>query len=865
MAGDKKPEYPSYETTRGLGLQFALAALLGVSSVLIFSMWRRKWPRLYAARTFRRRDLPPLPSSMFGWIGTLYHTSDQQVLEYAGLDAYVFLMFFRSAFDMLAKLTLISFGAIGPLRLFYTGKYDQDDGGDDENGHKSLLVSLGARSMDPIVSHPALFDNFLWVYPVFTLVFTILCLRSVRKHTLKVVEVRQQYLGNQNSITDHTIRLTGIPSIMRSKQALIEYITSLNIGEVKSAVLCYDWTRLDTLFDTRKKLIRKLERYWADYLGPTFVNEIDMENITLPTATLGNPAALSNPPAGTVRAGVRPAGASLIPNNVRLVRPQGRSGCWGIFGKKVDLIDHYTKKLEELDQQILHERNTMNHNITSTAFITMNTVHSCQMAAQALLSPRPHHLLTHLAPAPHDVIWPSIYMSQRRRSFWAYFITGVFVVATLMTTSPFYYLSRFIDIRTIKKYVPRLGDILEKSPWLETFVTQVLTTYIFTLLNIILPYFNAWLSEMQGHVSREDVELSTVSKNFFYVFINLFVVFTIGINISTWFSFPKDATKVATTLASALRRLSSFYTNLIVLQGVGIFPTRLLQAGTVLQFPFFMVHCKSARDYHELYKPASLNYGILLPTSLLIFLLALMYSILSGRILLFGALYFYIGYYVYKYQFLYSMVHPQHSTGRLWTLVVRRTFFGLALFQIAMIGILVLQSQFFLVLLMTPLPIIIAAVWYDFEKFTEPLLRFIALDAVTQDPTTSETSNAGDSDSSTGSYTLDEPSVIRNMSSIPQVDSSNMSLVNQTGNFYTDSSDIEENIGTSSAAASARHKISRRLSRTLDEEREYNLKYVNPNSVALLDGPWVGVEGNDCIIANPTGLVRRHMSFDEWE
>ena len=47
---------------------------------------------MYAARRRQRNAasrLPELPNSLFGWIPVLYRITDEQVLESAGMDAYV--------------------------------------------------------------------------------------------------------------------------------------------------------------------------------------------------------------------------------------------------------------------------------------------------------------------------------------------------------------------------------------------------------------------------------------------------------------------------------------------------------------------------------------------------------------------------------------------------------------------------------------------------------------------------------------------------------------------------------------------------------------------------------------------------------
>lgn len=107
---------------------------------------------------------------------------------------------------------------------------------------------------------------------------------------------------------------------------------------------------------------------------------------------------------------------------------------------------------------------------------------------------------------------------------------------------------------------------------------------------------------MQGMISQGDVELSVISKNFFFTFFNLFVVFTVFGTFSNFYGFIdsfreiiKDTSLLAYTLASSLERLAPFYVNLIVLQGLGLFPFRLLEFGSVAMYPISLIGAKTPR------------------------------------------------------------------------------------------------------------------------------------------------------------------------------------------------------------------------------------------------------------------------------
>jgi hypothetical protein len=243
-------------------------------------------------------------------------------------------------------------------------------------------------------------------------------------------------------------------------------------------------------------------------------------------------------------------------------------------------------------------------------------------------------------------------------------------------------------------------------------------------------------------ISQADVELSVISKNFFFTFFNLFLVFTVFATASNFYGFWenlrdafKDTTTIAFALARSLETLAPFYVNLIVLQGLGIFPFRLLAFGSVFLHPFQKLAAKTPRDYVELRKPPTFSYGFALPSSILIFIICIVYSVVpsSWRVCLFGLIYFHIGHFIYKYQLLYAMDHRQHSTGRAWPMICGRVIVGLVVFQLAMTGILALRNAITRSILIVPL--LGGTIWfsYFFSRTYGPLMKFIALRSIDRD------------------------------------------------------------------------------------------------------------------------------------
>ena len=253
-------------------------------------------------------------------------------------------------------------------------------------------------------------------------------------------------------------------------------------------------------------------------------------------------------------------------------------------------------------------------------------------------------------------------------------------------------------------------------------------------------------------ISQGDVELSIISKNFFFTFFNFFIIFTLLGTASGFFDildgFDKkflSATEIAYVLAKSLSDLIGFYTNFIILQGFGVFPFRLLEFGALSLYPIYLIGAKTPRgenivrslktnsnaftDYAELVQPPVFSYGFFLPQTILIFIICLVYSVLrdSWQVLLTGLVYFAIGHFVHKYQLLYAMEHTQHSTGRGWTMMCDRVILGVVLFQLTVAGQLALQKAFKRAAIVVPLAL--ATLWflYVFSRTYRPLMKFIAL------------------------------------------------------------------------------------------------------------------------------------------
>jgi hypothetical protein len=573
--------------------------------------------------------------------------------------------------------------------------------------------------------------SYFWMYVVFTYLFSAYAIYLIFVETTKIIWVRQQYLASQATITDRTIRLSGIPSDLLSEEKIKEVIETLEIGKVDSVVLCRDWKELDDLLDRRDAALRRFEEVNA------VLNIRKATAVTQPQALDDDARILEVADDDGEEDGLLVNGSAH--GNPNLKRPTVRLwyGRFKLRYKTVDALYYFEEKLRRLDEEIAEARQK-EYTPVPFAFITMDSVAACQMAAQAILDPSPEVLLAEPSPAPQDVVWRNTYMTKWHRLTRSWLVSTFIILLTVPWLIPIGAISTLIDAAVIRQISKSLADAVENNDSIRYIVTVGIPTLIVTILNVSVPYLYDWLSNMQGMISQADVDLSVISKNFFFTFFSVFFVFTVFRTTSEMFTLLQrgfhSAPEIMMLIAQSYKRLSKFYANLIILQALGLFPLRLLEFGSVFLYPFGYYGAKTPRDFKELKAAPVFKYGFYLPQSLLILIICIVYSVLPAgyQVLGFGVLYFIIGYFTYKYQLLYAMDHGQHSTGQAWPLICYRVILGLFFFQLMMAIFLGLNGAVTGSIL--TLALLCSTVWfsYYYARSLEPLTKYIALRGIHQ-------------------------------------------------------------------------------------------------------------------------------------
>ncbi|CAN0004609.1 unnamed protein product, partial [Laminaria digitata] len=147
----------------------------------------------------------------------------------------------------------------------------------------------------------------LWAGVVFAWFFTLYFLYNLRKEFLAFSDLRNDWLAGgdvaRDMQTNYTVRVERIPRAFRSPAILQKFFSTLFPGQasrIHSATVCLGLTDLRTLSTKRAQCLQSLER-------------------------------------------------SIIRKEALNVTPTVRTGC---FAPKVDAIQHYGRRLAELNQRL---------------------------------------------------------------------------------------------------------------------------------------------------------------------------------------------------------------------------------------------------------------------------------------------------------------------------------------------------------------------------------------------------------------------------------------------------------------------------------------------------------------------------------
>ncbi|KAI7868344.1 hypothetical protein BDF14DRAFT_1881133 [Spinellus fusiger] len=682
--------YSTVQTAKnqsGLGTQLIVSTGVGLLCFLAFCALRTRLPVIFAPRMNMKRHRPPeLPSSFFGWLIPLIKISEEELLDKVGLDAVVLLQFLVMGIKIFGICSVFGLLVLVPIST-QTG-----------NTSDPNITAIGRLSITAIQES----SNYLIAYLLITYLFTFIVFIFLQRNYESYVFMRSKYIISlSKTVTSRSVTVTGIPTALRSDQKLAEYYENLNIGTVESCHVVRHVNNLSSLLKQRLSALNHLERAYATYWGnPCRIPEYNPDRILEDAHLFEHIEKLTQ---AALEQEQKQKGRSNTVNFMHLanplkhgktsLRPQVKTGFLGLWGKKVDAIEYYTEKFDQLDKRVMEARRTTNYEMTNVGFVTFKSMASAVIASQIAIHPAPFLCRTVMAYEPRDVIWNNISIKGRESIVRYILCWSITLLLVVFWTIPIGILSLPASDEVLRLLIPDFDAKVQKAPLLFNLIQGLVPTLLINIFMAILPLIFDALGELQGLRTRSAIAEATFSNTFIDIF--------------------KNPTDVVNILAIHLPGASPFFINYTILQGFLLMPLNLLLLGDLIVRGFSEYFlCKSPRDFAVNRAPAAYNYGVGFPAPLLIFVIVIIYSTISPLILVFGTVYFCITYVVYKYRFLYVNFMPYETSGKLWVMVFPRIIIGMLLLQLTMTGIFLLKK--FLVLAILCIPLMIMTIVFKF-------------------------------------------------------------------------------------------------------------------------------------------------------
>ncbi|XP_021904650.1 CSC1-like protein ERD4 [Carica papaya] len=593
------------------------------------------------------------------WIREALSSTEQDIINMSGVDTAVYFVFLSTVLGILVLSGIILLPLLLPLAA-------TDDGGKIVHARTNTTINeLDKISMANIEKR----SPRLWAFLVATYwvsFVTYLLLWKAYKH---VSELRSQALMSPEVKSEQfaiLVRdLPGVPEGQTRKEQVDSYFTTIYPDTFYRSVVITDNKEVHKIWEELEGYRKKLSHAEAVYAG---------------SKTTANPE-------GT--------------------KPTTKTGLLGLIGEKVDSIQYYNDKINELIPKLEAEQKvTLREKQKGAALVFFNNRVTAASAAQSLHAPMVDTWTVTGAPEPRQLLWSNLTIKFFGRIIRQYAVYIFVALMILFYMIPISFISALTTLPKLQKALPFLKPIVEIAP-IRTVLEAYLPQIALIVFLALLPKLLLFLSKTEGIPSQSHAVRAASGKYFYFIVLNVFIGVTItGTLFGTLKTIQNDINGIVGLLAKSLPGNATFFLTFVALKffvGYGLELSRLV--------PLIIYHikrkylCKTEAELKDAWFPGDLSYATRVPSDMLIITITFCYSVIAPLIIPFGVLYFGFGWLVLRNQALKVYVPSYESYGQMWPHLHSRLIAALLLYQLTMAGFFGVM-EFMFAPFMIPLPII---------------------------------------------------------------------------------------------------------------------------------------------------------------
>lgn len=536
------------------------------------------------------------------WLPYIIRMDEEKIQARCGVDAVHYLSFQRHLIILLMVITVTSLGIILPVNMMgdlLDNEFGRTTVGNLQNGNK-----------------------LLWLHTVFAVLYLILTVVLLRRHT-------SQIKGMRRETTRNTLFVCAVPKTATEEAVKTHFTEAYPTCRVCAVSLSYDVTKLMYLDKERVRAGKNL-RYYERVLDSTGKHE------------------LINP------------------------RLCGHLCCCA-SSEKVDAIEYYSNKEKDLLEEVRKQVEVVPQRPLGMAFVTLQTEAmakyilkdfnalecggtSCCCGRMPQPSTKSETLKVNkwrvsFAPHPKNVYWENLsvrgfpwYMRYVMLNFFLFFLL------TFLTTPT-------IIINTMDKFNVTKPIFYLNSP----IISQFFPTLLLWSFSALLPTIVYYSTIGEAHWSRSSEQLSMMRKLYFFLIFMVLILPSLGLtSLAVFFRWLFD-TEFLT--GGKLRfecvflpDQGAFFVNYVIAAALVGSAMELLRLPGLLLYTIRMALARSAaeRKYVKQNQAYEFEYGAMYGWSLCVFTVIIAYSIICPVIVPFGLLYMLLKHLVDKHNLYFA-------------------------------------------------------------------------------------------------------------------------------------------------------------------------------------------------------------------
>lgn len=581
-----------------------------------------------------------LPSA--GWARRAWQLSEDEMLSTSGLDAVVFMRIFILSLKVFSVAAIIGIFILLPFN--YMGNQLSLDFTDFQN--KSLETFAISNVDDG--------SNWLWIHFCAVYVFTgIVCCLLYLEYAY--ISAKRMVYFNLSKPQPHqfTVLVRSIP--VASGRSVSETVESFFSEYYPSTYLSHCVIR-------RTRRLKKL------------INNAD----------------------NVYRKLVRLRSEDQTGQRIK------RSGLMGLLGRKIDLRNHYEKKLGNVEEDVRTEQSSLVVKEVPAAFVSFKTRLAAELNLHIRQGTNPTEWVTERAPDPQDVYWPFFSSSFLKRWICSLGVIVASIVLTVLFLIPVVIVQGLTHLEQLEALFPSLENILQMRV-VSQVITGYLPSFILQMFLSFVPPIMVLFSSIQGYIALSEIEKSACIKVLCFTVWNVFFANVLSGSALYWIDVVLEPKKIPGLLAVAVPGQASFFIAYVVTSGWTSTSSELFRLMPLISSFMKRLFCGNSGENFEV---PSIPYHREIPRVLFFGLLGVTYFFLSPLILPFLLVYYCLGYIIYRNQ-LCAVYAPKFETGgKFWPVVHDSTIFSLILMHIIAVGIFGMKKLPLASSFMVPLPVL---------------------------------------------------------------------------------------------------------------------------------------------------------------